>query len=150
MLSGLSRCVANPGRLVARVPHRMVNTLSTGNHERQLLAPFASNGQFVQSHMSSKQSVTEDIDAILHGLFHHSARHQCAEPAYLGARGTSIAPSSWVPIQGFFDPSVFSVEDISFMNRNSRRPKRANHGARPCSRSSRRYKKEQIGKRRRG
>ena len=46
--------------------------------------------------------------------------------------------------------SLLSLEEISCMNRNGRRPKRANHGARPCSRSSRRWKKEQIGKRRRG
>lgn len=47
-------------------------------------------------------------------------------------------------------PIPLPVEEISVMNRNARRPKRANHGARPCSRSSRRFKKEKIGKRRRG
>ena len=44
----------------------------------------------------------------------------------------------------------FAQEEISVMNRNARRPRKANKGARPCSRSSRRWKKEQIGKRSRG
>mmetsp|Transcript_16686 Transcript_16686/g.40527 ORF Transcript_16686/g.40527 Transcript_16686/m.40527 type:complete len:183 (-) Transcript_16686:450-998(-) len=39
---------------------------------------------------------------------------------------------------------------LEMMNRNARKPKRANHGARPCSRSSRRKKKDEVGKRRRG
>jgi hypothetical protein len=38
---------------------------------------------------------------------------------------------------------------IQVMNRNARRPKKANKGARPCSRVSRRQKKEKIGKRKR-
>lgn len=49
-----------------------------------------------------------------------------------------------------FNSSPSSLEERRCMNRNGRRPNRANHGARPCSRSSRRWKKEQIGKRRRG
>lgn len=48
------------------------------------------------------------------------------------------------------DTTLFQPEEISCMNRNARRPNKANHGARPCSRSSRRWKKEKIGKRRRG
>lgn len=40
-------------------------------------------------------------------------------------------------------------ESIYAMNRNARRPKKANKGARPCSRASRRSKKEKIGKRKR-
>ena len=58
--------------------------------------------------------------------------------------------------------SQFSLEDIDdfndtdghlqpmlAMNRNARKPKRANKGARPCSRASRRRKKEKFGKRKR-
>jgi hypothetical protein len=48
------------------------------------------------------------------------------------------------------DPTSDSkAEDIQVMNRNARRPKKANKGARPCSRASRRSKKEKIGKRKR-
>jgi len=45
------------------------------------------------------------------------------------------------------DPS--DTEFLQMMNRNARRPKKANRGARPCSRASRRAKKDKIGKRRR-
>ena len=38
-------------------------------------------------------------------------------------------------------------EVIQAMNRNARRPKKANKGSRPCSRAGRRRKKEKIGKR---
>ena len=44
------------------------------------------------------------------------------------------------------DPSDVNVEILQ-MSRNSRRPKKANKGARPCSRVSRRRKKEKIGRR---
>ena len=36
---------------------------------------------------------------------------------------------------------------IQAMNRNARRPKKANKGSRPCSRAGRRKRKEKIGKR---
>ena len=39
---------------------------------------------------------------------------------------------------------------IQAMNRNARRPKKANKGSRPCSRAGRRSRKEKIGKRSRG
>lgn len=42
-----------------------------------------------------------------------------------------------------------NLESIQTMNRNARRPNKANRGARPCSRTSRRKKKDAIGKRRR-
>jgi hypothetical protein len=45
--------------------------------------------------------------------------------------------------------SESTTEAIHAMNRNARRPKKANKGARPCSRASRREKKSKIGKRKR-
>lgn len=45
--------------------------------------------------------------------------------------------------------SESTTEEIQLLNRNARRPNKANKGARPCSRASRRKKKEQIGKRKR-
>jgi hypothetical protein len=45
--------------------------------------------------------------------------------------------------------SESTTESIQMMNRNARRPNKANHGARPCSRASRRLKKTKIGKRKR-
>jgi hypothetical protein len=47
------------------------------------------------------------------------------------------------------EPEEFHSEVLHTMARNTRRPKKANKGARPCSRASRRRKKEQIGKRKR-
>lgn len=38
-------------------------------------------------------------------------------------------------------------EVIQAMNRNARRPKKANKGSRPCSRAGRRKRQEKIGKR---
>eukprot|EP00980_Cylindrotheca_fusiformis_P023804 scaffold11032_cov122-Cylindrotheca_fusiformis.AAC.5 len=50
-------------------------------------------------------------------------------------------------------PSILDREEdielIQAMNRNARRPKKANRGSRPCSRVQRRKRKEAIGKRRR-
>lgn len=42
-----------------------------------------------------------------------------------------------------------SQVQLELMNRNARKPKRANHGARPCSRISRRAKKRALGNHRR-
>ena len=47
------------------------------------------------------------------------------------------------------DELLEDVETIQAMNRNARRPKKANKGSRPCSRAGRRKRKEKIGKRRR-
>ena len=44
------------------------------------------------------------------------------------------------------DPSDFNVGVLE-MGRNTRRPKKANKGARPCSRAGRRKRKEKIGRR---
>jgi hypothetical protein len=44
------------------------------------------------------------------------------------------------------DPFDFNV-GILEMGRNSRRPKKANKGARPCSRAGRRKRKEKLGRR---
>jgi hypothetical protein len=52
-------------------------------------------------------------------------------------------------IKGWTDPANSLQEEISVLNRNARRPKKANKGARPCSRAARRWKKEKLGKRRR-
>jgi hypothetical protein len=46
------------------------------------------------------------------------------------------------------DPGGSNAEEIQ-AKRNTRRPTKSNHGARPCSRAGRRKKKEAIGKRRR-
>ena len=145
MLSGLSKCFANPGRVVTRVSHRMLNT---STHHGSL-APAAGymHGHFLMSPVGSKQSAPGGIDIILNGLFRHSVNR--AGPVLRSTYGSSFAPSL-LPVQSVFDPSGFDVDAFSLMNRNARRPKRANHGARPCSRSSRRFKKEKIGKRRRG
>ena len=47
------------------------------------------------------------------------------------------------------DSGEVSTEEYSAMNRNNRKPKKANHGARPCSRYSRRSKKRKWGNPRR-
>ena len=44
---------------------------------------------------------------------------------------------------------LHDVELIQAMNRNARKPRKANKGSRPASRVSRRRKKEKIGKRKR-
>ncbi len=61
-------------------------------------------------------------------------------------------PTNEMRLGGYWcvDPSLSESDGMSCTNRNARRPNKANHGARPCSRSSRRWKKEKIGKRRRG
>jgi hypothetical protein len=45
------------------------------------------------------------------------------------------------------DDSIDLEAAIQAMNRNARRPKKANKGSRPCSRAGRRKRKEKIGKR---
>lgn len=44
-----------------------------------------------------------------------------------------------------FDMEDDDVETWDLMNRNARRPKKANHGARPCSRVNRRKRKRRAG-----
>lgn len=51
-------------------------------------------------------------------------------------------------LRGEFQEETIDIEDvIQAMNRNARKPKKANKGSRPCSRAGRRRKKEKIGKR---
>lgn len=51
-------------------------------------------------------------------------------------------------LRGGFQEETIDIEDvIQAMNRNARKPKKANKGSRPCSRAGRRRKKEKIGKR---
>jgi hypothetical protein len=49
----------------------------------------------------------------------------------------------------FDDDDDIKPEEIQVMNRNARHPKKANRGARPCSRVARRAKKRAIGNHRR-
>lgn len=54
-----------------------------------------------------------------------------------------------VPTTGSTESGETLTEEYSAMNRNNRKPKKANHGARPCSRYSRRSKKRKWGNPRR-
>lgn len=141
MLSVISKCMATPGQVVATGSLRLLNTWTHSGCRP--LVPVSIHLEGFKNHMASKQSRTGDIDTILSGWF------PCRVPASLDAHGSSTLA---LPLQRIYDPSIFitDCEEISVMNRNARRPKRANHGARPCSRSSRRFKKEKIGKRGRG
>jgi hypothetical protein len=47
-----------------------------------------------------------------------------------------------MPIIPFEEPSDFMIEEIYAKGRNSRMPKKANHGARPCSSYMRKLKKK--------
>lgn len=93
---------------------------------------------------SFREKTDEVLDRIL--------GHQISLPHSVSLSSLDIQPMP-LPHSGlemaFGDLPDENVEEISLMNRNARRPKRANKGARPCSRSSRRWKKDQIGKRRR-
>jgi hypothetical protein len=40
-----------------------------------------------------------------------------------------------------FDPETPALDSLDLMNRNRRRPKKSNHGARPCSSYGRRSRK---------
>ena len=52
-----------------------------------------------------------------------------------------------LPKAHFQHDEIDLEETIQAMNRNARKPKKANKGSRPYSRASRRRKKEKIGKR---
>ena len=64
---------------------------------------------------------------------------------------TNIILNRLFPFQVVVAGAPFSVNHngvpLHVMNRNARRPKKANKGKRPCSRTSRRSKKERYGKR---
>lgn len=104
----------------------------TGNVGR--LQPFAP--------ISRRQNLHE-TDALLDGIFARSIPlpHAISESCN---QGNSLDFLATLPI------GIPPQEEISMMNRNARRPTRSNKGSRPCSRSSRRWKKSQIGKRSRG
>ena len=115
---------------------------------RQNVAPPHSEGVPLWGAKANLQrKETANADILLGGLLSH----------YLPLPKTVHAPNKTVNLEclrlptniGWTDPTNILQEEISVMNRNARRPNRANHGARPCSRSSRRWKKEKVGKRRR-
>ena len=66
-------------------------------------------------------------------------------PTTNGTRQELVLPTEDITVVS--EPNRTQAEPIHAMNRNARRPKKANKGARPCSRASRRRKKEELGRR---
>ena len=66
-------------------------------------------------------------------------------PTTNGTREELVLPTEDITVVS--EPNRTQAEPIHAMNRNARRPKKANKGARPCSRASRRRKKEALGRR---
>lgn len=106
---------------------------------------------FPQVESPNKLRNIVDTDRILESVF----ARQIPLPHHLGINFSSgmlaredvaYFPSSNNTNQ---EVEMSNLPEIFAMNRNARRPNKANRGARPCSRSSRRWKKDQIGKRRR-
>jgi hypothetical protein len=93
-----------------------------------------------QSTSSVNQINKQNPDEILDGIFSRSLP--------LSHATINCNPATSNPPFGILDPEA-DIETIQAMNRNARRPKKANRGARPCSRASRRAKKDAVGKRRR-
>jgi hypothetical protein len=106
----------------------------------------------------TKETDNIDIDTALDRIFQRkipvlhttslSTRIDDASTEYFSSFPNSIYDKV------IFDPRVDDslggpAAEIQVMNRNARRPKKANKGARPCSHASRRRKKEKIGKRKR-
>jgi hypothetical protein len=96
-----------------------------------------------------RQSHTcNSVDSMLEGVFQRFVPlpHAFSLP---GTTTADIIDDIWItPLTEEERPSNDPL-GIQAMNRNARRPKKANKGARPCSRASRRKKKEKIGKRKR-
>lgn len=82
-----------------------------------------------------------DLDAALGNLFmgHFPLPHWVSLSPLNGKGDLAVA----------FVASDVMTEGIQMMNRNARHPNKANKGARPCSRVSRRQKKSKVGKRKR-
>ena len=74
-----------------------------------------------------------------------AASEAAAVAATLAAPATTKAPTAPIAEDGEATP----LEELEAMNRNARRPKRANGGKRPVSRVARRQKKRSIGNHRR-
>eukprot|EP00539_Tryblionella_compressa_P012389 CAMPEP_0178816250 /NCGR_PEP_ID=MMETSP0746-20121128/1250_1 /TAXON_ID=913974 /ORGANISM="Nitzschia punctata, Strain CCMP561" /LENGTH=137 /DNA_ID=CAMNT_0020477259 /DNA_START=220 /DNA_END=633 /DNA_ORIENTATION=+ len=98
-------------------------------------------------------SPTTDVDRALDRIFQRAFPLPCSllpEGDRTAAKNDSNHLDLPPPPRFEQEEPFFPVEkDIFVMNRNARRPKKANKGARPCSRVSRRQKKEKIGKRKR-
>ena len=94
--------------------------------------------------------VMESKDILLDSIFSRISPLPYTSNAKMLGEINRLLPGQWPANQWVVGPVEKSIEtEIFAMNRNARRPKRANHGARPCSRSSRRWKKEKIGNRHR-
>jgi hypothetical protein len=96
-----------------------------------------------QNHLGS----VENLDVMLEGIFQRAFPVPHTDTAIL-VGGRPLVCILNVPPEAVYDPSSSAAEEgVQLMNRNARRPNKANKGARPCSRASRRKKKEKIGKR---
>ena len=123
----------------------------------------------ISRHLGSLTSKTSTMEQTFIGSFGSTAARRAApqfqDMGLIDYRlGLSLSPKDFESldeqIQSHFllspqsSMAYQSQEEAAFvplqaMNRNARKPSRANHGARPCSRRARRWKKEKIGRRRR-
>ena len=130
------RCFSMSGRMVSELPQ----------HEAVL--PFYGIGPLRGAQFSRERTDFTRADVLLEGIL---PRYVHLSNAVHGTEKLDHLQLSRLPRDiKWMDEALFVHEEISVMNRNARRPKRANHGARPCSRASRRWKKEKLGRRSRG
>jgi hypothetical protein len=100
-----------------------------------------------------QNQIKSDMDFMLEGMVRRarpfpSVPHLVAWPGRV-ADARTINDGFWNISTEEKEHPLTTNGGIQVMNRNSRRPNKANKGARPCSRVSRRKKKEKIGKRKR-
>jgi hypothetical protein len=95
--------------------------------------------------------INRDVDFMLEGMFRHSFPLIRPSVAFPGVMNDSKTNYHWIwnISKEEKEHPLPTCGGIQVMNRNARRPKKANKGARPCSRVSRRKKKEMIGRRKR-
>ncbi len=70
-------------------------------------------------------------------------------PSRFEGLGHAVAERDERMNEDFNEPTPSNTIVWETMNRNARRPKRANHGSRPCSRIKRRERKNELGRRKR-
>eukprot|EP00559_Dactyliosolen_fragilissimus_P001826 CAMPEP_0184863158 /NCGR_PEP_ID=MMETSP0580-20130426/9498_1 /TAXON_ID=1118495 /ORGANISM="Dactyliosolen fragilissimus" /LENGTH=172 /DNA_ID=CAMNT_0027361309 /DNA_START=53 /DNA_END=571 /DNA_ORIENTATION=- len=93
----------------------------------------------VQTIRLEKKTIDEDAKMKTSSLFRHNT---------LGPTDPNLEFNTIMPFEKS-DPILTFLKDLQAMNRNARRPKKANHGKRPCSRVGRRARRRKFGNPRR-
>ena len=139
-----SRAVARSSVAISR--RHLSSSASSATFGTNVNLPFLNNtNNVLQQLQQSKPQATTPVD--LNQIL--QVPQLGTTPQFVGFAADTTLNVANVNNDSTIADNINDDNVLQMMNRNNRKPKRANHGARPCSRWARRMKKNKIGRRKR-